>query len=152
MWMDLEMIRLSEVSQKGKDKHHRLPLTCGIWSTNQPVKQKRTVVAKRGGGRREGLGVWGQWMQTLTYRTEKQQGPTAHPRELYSVSCDKPEWKRVWTRLSVCVTESCCCAGESNTKWKQRWVKWKSLSRVWLSATPWAAQSIEFSRPDYWSG
>ena len=30
--------------------------------------------------------------------------------------------------------------------------KWKSLSRVWLFATPWAIQSMEFSRPEYWSG
>ena len=33
------------------------------------------------------------------------------------------------------------------TKWK-----WKSLSRVRLFATPWTIQSMEFSRPDYWSG
>ena len=30
--------------------------------------------------------------------------------------------------------------------------KWKSLSRVWLFATPWTLQSKEFSRPEYWSG
>ena len=30
--------------------------------------------------------------------------------------------------------------------------KWKSLSRVWLFATPWTIQSMEFSRPGYWSG
>ena len=32
--------------------------------------------------------------------------------------------------------------------------KWKckSLSRVWLFVTPWAVQSMEFSRPEYWSG
>ena len=29
---------------------------------------------------------------------------------------------------------------------------WKSLSRVWLFATPWTIQSIEFSRPEYCSG
>ena len=29
--------------------------------------------------------------------------------------------------------------------------KWKSLSLVWLFATPWTAQSMEFSRPEYWS-
>ena len=38
--------------------------------------------------------------------------------------------------------------------WK---VKLKSLSRVWLFATPWtvayqAPLSMEFSRPEYWSG
>ena len=30
--------------------------------------------------------------------------------------------------------------------------KWKSLSRVWLFATPRTIQSLEFSRPEYWSG
>ena len=29
--------------------------------------------------------------------------------------------------------------------------KWKPLSRVWLFATPWTVQSMEFSRPEYWS-
>ena len=33
-----------------------------------------------------------------------------------------------------------------------RFTKWKSLSSVWLCATPWAIQSMEFSRPEYWSG
>ena len=31
-------------------------------------------------------------------------------------------------------------------------VKWKSLSHVRLFATPWTIQSMEFSRPEYWSG
>ena len=30
--------------------------------------------------------------------------------------------------------------------------EWKSLSRVLLFATPWTIQSMEFSRPEYWSG
>ena len=33
--------------------------------------------------------------------------------------------------------------------WSQ--VKWKSLSSVRLFATPWTIQSMEFSRPEYWS-
>ena len=33
------------------------------------------------------------------------------------------------------------------------WVsEWKLLSRVWLLETPWTIQSMEFSRPEYWSG
>ena len=31
-------------------------------------------------------------------------------------------------------------------------VKWKSLSRVWLFVTLWTIQSMEFSKPEYWSG
>ena len=30
--------------------------------------------------------------------------------------------------------------------------QWKLLSRVQLFAIPWALQSMEFSRPEYWSG
>ena len=30
--------------------------------------------------------------------------------------------------------------------------KCKSLSCVWLFVTPWTTQSLEFSRPEYWSG
>ena len=30
--------------------------------------------------------------------------------------------------------------------------KWKSLSCVWLFVAPWTIQSMEFSRPEYWSG
>ena len=30
MWVDLEMIILSKVSQKKKDKYHMVLLTCGI--------------------------------------------------------------------------------------------------------------------------
>ena len=30
--------------------------------------------------------------------------------------------------------------------------KWRLLSYVWLFETPWTIQSMEFSRPEYWSG
>ena len=38
-------------------------------------------------------------------------------------------------------------ATELNWPWP-----WKSFSPVRLFATPWTTQSLEFSRPDYWSG
>ena len=41
-------------------------------------------------GWEDGLGVWGQQMQTLTYRMDKKQGPTVEPREPYSIPCNKP--------------------------------------------------------------
>ena len=34
---------------------------------------------------------------------------------------------------------------------KGRLVKWKSLSHVWLLATPWSIQPMGFSRLEYWS-
>ena len=36
-------------------------------------------------------------------------------------------------------------------KGMQGW-KWKSFSHVRLFATPWTIQSMEFFRPEYWSG
>ena len=39
------------------------------------------------------------------------------------------------------------CLLVNTYKWK-----WKSLSRVWLFATPWTIQSMEFSRLEYWRG
>ena len=38
--------------------------------------------------------------------------------------------------------------------WSRGWGKWKwkSLSCVRLSGTPWTIQSMQFSRPEYWSG
>ena len=43
------------------------------------------MVAKGGGGGRErdGLGVWGRWMQTRVYRMDTQQGPTVEHGGLY---------------------------------------------------------------------
>ena len=44
-WMQLEIIILSEVSQKEKDKYHRISLICGIQNTtpvNISMKQKQT--------------------------------------------------------------------------------------------------------------
>ena len=35
----------------------------------------------------------------------------------------------------------------THVKWK-----WKSLSRMQLFATPWTLQSMEFFRPEHWSG
>ena len=67
-WMQLEIIILSEVSQKEKDKYHIVSLICGILNTTQmniPTKQKQTLRhreqtygCQEGGGGREGLGVW----------------------------------------------------------------------------------------------
>ena len=31
-------------------------------------------------------------------------------------------------------------------------IEWKLLDHVWLFVTPWSIQSMEFSRPEYWSG
>ena len=62
---------------------------------NISTKQKQThrhrnrlEVGRVGWG--DGEGVWGQQMQTIIYRMDKQQGPPVEHPELYSTSCDKP--------------------------------------------------------------
>ena len=40
-------------------------------------------------------GVWGQQIQTVVYEMDKQQGPAVQHRDLYSISRDKPSWKRI---------------------------------------------------------
>ena len=43
-----------------------------------------------------------------------------------------------------------CWAIPGEPLWE--FVMWKSLSHVWPFVTPWTKQSMEFSRPEYWSG
>ena len=77
--------------------------------TEQKYSQRTDLWLQDCGG--GGLQVWDQQMQTSIYRMEKLQGPTVEDRELYSISCDKPEWKRIYT----CIIESLCCTAEINT-------------------------------------
>ena len=75
-WMDLEIIILSKVSQKEKDKYHMIPLICGIlkkwykWTYLQNKTQKFTEIDsqasktnlrlpkwKGGGGIKEEVGI-----------------------------------------------------------------------------------------------
>ena len=83
--MDLEIIILSEVSQKEKDKCHMTSFYVEpkIWHKGTSLQNRdsltdmgnRLVVAKEG-WEMHGLGVWDQQMQTFIYSIDKQQGPT----------------------------------------------------------------------------
>ena len=78
------------------------------------------MVAKGDGGcwGRDGLGVWDEQMQAIIYRMDEQQGPTVEHRELYSISCDKPEWKRIFEKridTCICIIETLCYTLEPNT-------------------------------------
>ena len=56
-----------------------------------------------------------------------------------------------WTRIS-CIVGSFLISWvtwEALTAFER---KWKSFSHVWFFATPWTIQSVELSRPEYWSG
>ena len=41
-WMDLEIIILSKISQKEKDKYHMISLTCEIYNAKQIYKHSKT--------------------------------------------------------------------------------------------------------------
>ena len=65
------------LSTKKKQTHRHREQTCG--------SQAGDAV-----GRRHRLGVCNQQIQTITYKVDKQQGPTVEYMELHSLSCDKP--------------------------------------------------------------
>ena len=60
------------------------------------------------------LGAWDQQVQMTIYKTDKQQGPPACHRRLYSKLCNKLWWKKMYTHM--CTTEALCCRTETNTK------------------------------------
>ena len=66
--MQLEIIILSEVSQKEKDKYHMISLTCGILKkkrlqmnlcTKQKQANREQTYGYQGGGRKEEIGSLG---------------------------------------------------------------------------------------------
>ena len=94
--MDQEIVILSERSQRKTNS-----IWCHVyWSlkynTNEHFYEigrlrdveNRLVVAKgEGGAGRDGLGVWGEQMQAVIYRLDKQQDPIVQHRKIYSMSC-----------------------------------------------------------------
>ena len=52
-------------------------------------------------------------------------------------------------RITKVETDLLSGGGDLSSMFK---VKWKSFSRFQLFVTPWTLQSMEFSRPEYWSG
>ena len=88
MWMDLENVMLSEVSQAEKEKHPLTPLKCGIQKemiqmilfTKQrltDLEDKRMVV--RGKGQ---LGSWDGHVHTAIFKIDYQKEPTIQHMEL----------------------------------------------------------------------
>ena len=83
-WMELEILILSELSQKEKHKYHmyHLYLESNIWHKwTFPQKRKSQtwridLWLPRGRGREwEGLGAWGYQMQTIALGTDLQWDP-----------------------------------------------------------------------------
>ena len=95
-WMQLELLILSEVSQKEKDKYHMIsPMWNLKYGTNDPIYKTETdhghgeqACGCQWGVRKEwdGWGVWGWWMQTVTFGMDRQCGLTVQERELCLIS------------------------------------------------------------------
>ena len=77
---------------------YHLYVECKIWHkwTHPRNRNRLTDIENR-----IGLGVWDKQTQTIICRMDKQQGPTVQHRELYSISYNTPQWKRLWKRRYI---------------------------------------------------
>ena len=70
------------------------------FDTREPIYVTETetdVWLLRGRGAAEGCnGVFDEQMQTGIYRLDKQESPAVDHREIYSISCNKPSWERIY--------------------------------------------------------
>ena len=117
-WMDLEIVRVSELSQS----YPTIWLTCGIWKKNtseliciretDSQSLKTNLQSPKGtGGMRNAVRVWDWHIHTVVYGMTGQWGTSAEHRELYPIFCDNPYLKRIWKKIDVhiCIKESLCC-------------------------------------------
>ena len=103
--MDLEIIILSQVSQRERQTPYGLTYMWNLqYNSSEYIFERETdsqiqrtdfwLQAGRGVGE-DGLELWDQQMQTIICKMNKQQGATVQHRGLYSVSCDRLQWKRM---------------------------------------------------------
>ena len=87
-WMDIEIIILTEVSQK--ETYDITYMQNLKYDTNEPIYKTETDPQTQRTDlqlprRRGGLGVWDQQMQSIIYRMDEEEGPTVQHREIYSI-------------------------------------------------------------------
>ena len=127
IWMDPEIIILSKISQKEKDKYiwHHIYVEPKIWhkwtylwNRNKLTDIERTDLCLLRGRRCGGRTDWefGTRKCKLLYTEWINKALcTMWNRELYSISCNKPSCKIIWKRIYISITESLCCTPETNT-------------------------------------
>ena len=98
--------------------------------------------------------MWTENFQMFKLNSEKAAAAAAKPLQSCPTLCDPidsgPPGSAVPGILQARTLEWVAISFSSACKWK---VKVKSLSPVWLLATPWTEeQSMGFSRQEYWSG
>ena len=81
------------------------------------LTESRLMVTRVKGQGRDRLGVWEWHVYTAVFKTDNQQGPTVFCRYICSVFCNNLSGKRIRKRIDtcICLTESLCCAHETNT-------------------------------------
>ena len=88
-WMQLEIIILSEVSQKEKATWYRLYVESKLWHKRTYLWDRVTDIKNRLIAAK-GKGVEGKMEWEFGVSMDKQQGPIVQHRELCSLSYDKP--------------------------------------------------------------
>ena len=87
-----------------------------IFETDSQSENRPVVAQGERSWGMDGARVWGEQMQTVTYRMDKQQGPTVQHGELYSTPWDKNTTeKNMKKNVYMCITRSLCYTAESNT-------------------------------------
>ena len=100
--MGMNGITFSEISQRETNTVH---MESEIWHNELNNKtdsqiSRTDLWLPRGRGRgRDGVGGWGQQMQSPAERMHTEQGPSVQHREPHSMSCAKPQRKRRWERM-----------------------------------------------------
>ena len=64
-----------------------------------------------------GGGDWedGNNKYTLLYKIDNSQESTVQNMKIYSTVCNKLYGKKEWVYIYICITDSLCCAPETNT-------------------------------------
>ena len=131
IWMDIEILVLSEVSQTEISESQLGEMSYDIpymWNlkrndtndlTYKPETDLREFMVAGGKDRagRDSQGVWDGRGHTAVFNKENQQGPAVHPRDLCSMSCGSLDGTGVWGRMGTCVrvAESIHCPPEAIT-------------------------------------
>ena len=95
---------------------------------NSFTKQKQTY---RPGGKQERRatpGVCGEQIQTAVRKRRRRQGPAVQPGNLFSVPCDKQQWKRIQKVYAcVCIGRNHCASQQKLTHYKSTKVRESSF-------------------------
>ena len=124
-WVDLEIVILSKVRQRGRNivwhplyteskKKKKWRKRNYLQNRNRFTGLENNLMVVRGRmGGWDSQGVRDQHVHFDIFKMDNQKGPTVWHRELCSRSCGSLDWGRMYT--CICMTESLCCPPETIT-------------------------------------